>query len=192
MNWTIIFNPFSKFSDRTLLIVGILSVVFGSFIGYFFSITFDGILDAHSLKTDFTESLKENSINIIIVFILLLILGKIINKKTRAIDIFNISIIYRIPIYLSSPLINLPVFEEINQKVLGNKGHLDQIKFDTADLILVLATTSVLMIFLIYAIVLLVNGFRTATNLKKWQPYIYFTLILILAETLSKILFSQL
>ena len=192
MNWKYLFNPLLKFSERSLLILGILSIVAGSLIGHYFSLTFDGAFDTHPLQITFIESLKENAINILMVFILLLILGKIINLKTRLVDIATISMIYRIPIYISGPLINLPVFKAIADKVLANKDNLENIKFETLELFSILAASSVLMIFLIYSIVILVNGFRTATNLKKWQYYVYFAIVLIIAEVLSKTLINNL
>lgn len=192
MNWKYIFNPFLKFSERNLLIIGVLSVIAGSLIGKYFSATYDGIFDAHSSPNTFINSLKENAINILTIFVLLVILGKVIYPKTRFIDIINISLIYRIPIYISSTLISLPLFDKISEQVLNNKDHLENLKFDTMELISILAVSSILMIFLIYAIVLLVNGFRTATNLKKWQYYIYFAIALIIAEVLSKVLINNL
>ncbi|MGA9213237.1 hypothetical protein [Kaistella sp.] len=192
MNWKYIFNPFLKFSEKHLLIVGVLSVIIGSFIGNSFSVTYDGVFDAHPSATTFMESLKENAINILAVSVLLIILGKIINAKTRIIDIFSISMIYRIPIYISGIFINIPLFNKITNKVLANKDHLENIKFDTMELVSILAASSILMILLIYSITLLVNGFRTATNLKKWQYYIYFAIVLIIAEVLSKILINSL
>ena len=181
-----------KFSERNLLIIGVLSVLAGSLVGKYFSVTYDGIFDAHSSPNTFINSLKENAINILTVFVLLVILGKVIYPKTRFIDIINISLIYRIPIYISSPLISLPLFDKISEQVLNNKDHLENLKFDTMDLISIMVVSSILMIFLIYAIVLLVNGFRTATNLKKWQYYIYFAVVLIIAEVLSKVLINNL
>lgn len=192
MNWKYLFNPLLKFSERSLLILGILSIAAGSLIGHYFSLTFDGAFDTHPLQITFIESLKENVINILLVFILLLILGKIINRKTRLVDIATISMIYRIPIYISGPLINLPVFKAIADKVLANKDNLENIKFETLELFSILAASSVLMIFLIYSIVILVNGFRTATNLKKWQYYVCFAIVLIIAEVLSKTLINNL
>ncbi len=192
MNWKYFFNPLLKFSERSLLILGILSVIAGSLIGHYFSLTFDGAFDTHPLQINLLESLKENAINILMVFILLLILGKIINPKTRLVDIATISMIYRIPIYISGPLINLPVFKTIGDKALANKDNLENIKFETLELFSILAASSVLMIFLIYSIVILVNGFRTATNLKKWQYYVYFAIVLIIAEVLSKTLINNL
>lgn len=192
MNWKYLFNPFLKFPERNLLIAGFLSVIAGSLIGKYFSVTYDGIFDAHSSSTTFLDSLMENAINILVVFVLLLILGKIINPKTRLIDILNISMFYRIPIYISSTLVTLPLFDNITNQVLENKDHLENIKFDIIELFSILSVSSILIIFLIYSIVLLVNGFKTTTNLKKWQYYIYFTIFLIIAEILSKFLINNL
>lgn len=192
MNFKYIINPFSRVSERNLLIIGFLSIIAGSIIGKYFSVTYDGTFDAHASAITFIDSLKENAINILVVFVLLLILGKIIYPKTRFIDILTISMIYRIPIYISSTLISLPFFNNITNQVIENKDHLENIRFDTMDLFSILVVSSILMIFLIYAIVLLVNGFRTATNLKKWQYYIYFTIVLIIAEVLSKFLINKL
>ena len=192
MSWKYIFNPLLKFSERSLLTVGFLSILAGSFIGHYFSLTFDGAFDAHPLPITFIDSLTENSINILVIFSVLLILGKIIYSKTRFIDILTISMIYRIPIYVSGPLISLPVFDSVANQVLANKENLENIQFETLELISILAASSVLMIFLIYSIVILVNGFRTATNLKKWQYYVFFGVVLIIAEVLSKFLINNL
>ncbi|MFC6268039.1 hypothetical protein [Frigoriflavimonas asaccharolytica] len=81
MCWKIISNPFEKFSEKNLLFIGILSILVGSLCGHYFSVTFDGILDAHSSEVTFVDSLKENLINIFVLFTLLFIIGKIIYKK---------------------------------------------------------------------------------------------------------------
>ena len=60
MNWKYLFNPLLKFSERSLLILGILSIVAGSLIGHYFSLTFDGAFDTHPLQINLLESLKEN------------------------------------------------------------------------------------------------------------------------------------
>ena len=192
MNWKYIFNPFLKYSERNLLIVGLLSILVGSIIASYFSVTFDGIISVHQKDMTLLDSLKENVINVLIVFILLLILGKIINPKTRFIDILNIAMNYRIPLYLTAPLISLPLFDNISRQVLENKDRLENLKFDTLELAAILAVSSVLMIALIYSIVLLVNGFRTATNLKKWQYYVAFATVIIIGEVIAQFIISNL
>ena len=192
MNWKYLFNPFVKFSEISLLIVGLISIVIGSFIGNYFSVTFDGIIDAHSASRSFLSSLKENLINVILVFIVLSILGKIINSKTRLIDILNISMIYRIPLYLSGLLINNPILKSVSDQVAANIDTPQNIKFEALELVAILAISSVLILLVIYSIVLLVKGFKTATNLKKWQHYVFFALAFILAEVFSKIIINNL
>lgn len=192
MNWKYLFNPFVKFSEISLLIVGLISIVFGSFIGNYFSVTFDGIIDAHSASRSFLSSLKENLINVILVFIVLSILGKMINSKTRLIDILNISMIYRIPLYLSALLIDMPILKSVGDKVAANIDSPQNIKFEALELVAILAISSVLILLVMYSIVLLFKGFKTAINLKKWQHYVFFALALILAEVFSKIIINNL
>ena len=191
MNWKYFFNPFLKFSERYLLLIGILSVIAGSFIGMICSVTFDGVFSTHPSVRTFAESLKENVINVSVVFILLLILGKIINMKTRLIDILAISMIYRIPLYLSAFFVKLPVLDRVIEKIEVHKDHLANLEFDPLELVLILGISSVLMIFLAYAVILLVNGFRTATNLKKWSYYIAFVIVLLAAEIISQTLITN-
>lgn len=191
MNWKYFFNPFLKFSERYLLLIGILSVIAGSFIGMICSVTFDGVFSTHPSVRTFAESLKENVINVSVVFILLLILGKIINRKTRLIDILAISMIYRIPLYLSAFFVKLPVLDRVIEKIEVHKDHLANLEFDPLELVLILGISSVLMIFLAYAVILLVNGFRTATNLKKWPYYIAFVIVLLAAEIISQTLITN-
>ena len=191
MNWKYFFNPFLKFSERYLLLIGILSVIAGSFIGMICSVTFDGVFSTHPSVRTFAESLKENVINVSVVFILLLILGKIINMKTRLIDILAISMIYRIPLYLSAFFVKLPVLDRVIEKIEVHKDHLANLEFDPLELVLILGISSVLMIFLAYAVILLVNGFRTATNLKKWPYYIAFVIVLLAAEIISQTLITN-
>ncbi len=192
MNWKYIFNPFLKLSEISLLIVGLISIVVGSFIGNYFSVTFDGIIDAHVAHTSFVTSLKENLINVILVFTVLSILGKLINSKTRLIDILNISMVYRIPLYLSGLLINNPILKSVGDKVAANIDSPQNIKFEALELVAILAISSVLILLVIYSIVLLVKGFKTAINLKKWQHYILVAIALIAAEVFSKIIINNL
>lgn len=186
MKWKYFFNPFLKFSEKSLLIVGLLSMVAGSFCGKYCSVTYDGVFSVHSARRTFLESLQENTANVLVVFLLLLILGKIINSKTRMIDILNISLIYRIPLYISGFFVNVPILNRVAEKIEASKDNLQNLKFDPLELIMISGISSFLILILVYAIVLLINGFRTATNLKKWQYYVAFAVVLIIGEVLSQ------
>ena len=191
MNWKIIFNPFLKFSERTLLIIGIVSFIIGSCSASFFNVSYDGVLHIHIKETTLVKSLTENFINVALIFVGLLIVGKIINKKTRVIDVLNVALIYRIPIYLTTLIVGNSYFKNISDELTKNisEGNLN---IDAASYAIIIISSMVLIPILIYSIVLLVNGFKTAVHVKRWQNYIAFTIMLIAAELISKILIQTL
>lgn len=192
MNWKIIINPFSKIPEIQLLVFGIILLILGSFIGYYFEVSYDGIFDVHISKPTFWESFLENSINVVSLLILLFVLGKLINSKTRIIDIVNISLVSRFPIYILGLFANNSKMNEISEKLIENIDHPEKLPIDTGEMIFLLMFSFVSLWLLAYFIILLVNGFRTATNIKKWQYWILFLTVLIIAEFISKFLINQL
>ena len=54
------------------------------------------------------------------------------------------------------------------------------------DLTIVLIFGLVSILLIVYSIALLANGFKTATNVKKWHHWLLFTLALIIGEIISK------
>lgn len=191
MNWQIILNPFIKFSEKQLLIVGVSSAIAGSLIASMIGVTFDGLIDVHLYpEITFLDSLKENSILIILITLLLFGFGKIINSKTRFIDILNSSLLFRIPFYISALLTSIPVIKKIEEEVMKNINSLDKINLETTDLIGILVISILSIVLLIYAIKLLFQGFKTATNAKKAVHYVIFGVLILVGEILSKIILS--
>ncbi len=192
MNWKTIFNPFEKFDEKPLLLFGIAITLIGSFFGFFFQVSYDGVLDAHQNSVTFIGSLKENTVNIFSIFVVLLVLGKIINRRTRIIDILNTSLVSRLPIYLTATFVNNPAMEKVANQVLENKDNLQNFQFNPTDLVVIMGISMVMMVLLCYFIVFLVNGFRTATNVKKWQHFVLFAIAIVVAEIISKFLIYNL
>lgn len=191
MNWKLIFNPFSKFTEQQLLWVGILATFAGCTIGYYFQVVFDGALDVHSIsEITFWEGMKILLIDIFSVVLLLFILGKIINSKTRIIDILNTVLISRIPLYILGIFANNSKMNEITETLIENIDHPEKMQLQTSDMMIMMIFSVFSLLFLAYHIVLLVFGFKTATNTKKWQHFVLFTLILLIAEMLSKFLLT--
>ncbi len=192
MNWKTLFNPFEKYSEKTLLIFGIVATFSGSFLGYLMKARFDGIVDMHLVKNiKWNEPLVDNIINVLVLFVLFFAFGKMINSKTRAVDILNVSLICRIPIYLVS-LTNLGgILEKSTQNMMDkidfeNLNNIPQ--FELSDMIIILVFSVVMILLLIYMIVLFWKGFRTATNSKGAKNIIIFIVLFIIAEILSKYL----
>jgi len=185
----LLFKPFEKYSEKTLLLVGSIFTVIGSFLAYNFSFRFDGVIDLHiAPNVLFYQTLLDNLINISCLVLFLYISAKYINRKTRLIDILTTAIVARIPLYI------LPVFningvvgkatEDIIQ--YANPELIDQIPFSNLFLIVVFAIISIL--FLAWYVALLFNGFKVASNAKGIVPIILFSISLLFAEILSKLL----
>jgi hypothetical protein len=193
MNWSVLLNPFTKFSEKQLLIFGIVTLGLGSYFAALFGVTFDGVIDVHlSPNITFLQSLKENAITILLLTILLFTLGKIINAKTRLIDILNTSMLFRIPFYLSAALVALPAVKVIEESLLKNAQNNASFNLNTNDIIILLCLTGAIIALLIYAIALLFNGFKTATNVKQTSHKVFFSIAILLAEILCKIILSSL
>ena len=94
-------NPFIFYSDRTLLIIGILATITGFMLGHFFNGIFDGALDLHFIeKSNAVQLIYFLLISILSMVICLFIAAYIVNSKSRIIDVFVLVLIARIPIYL--------------------------------------------------------------------------------------------
>lgn len=193
MNWQYIFNPFSKFNEKQLLIFGLIITGIGTLAGYYSNVSFNGVLDMHLInQTSLKRVLIENGVNIITITITLFILGKILNAKTRIIDILSTGLWYRLPIYLVSLLSVFFLPKNLTESVSKNGGSPEKI-FDQSLEILSLAIFALgSLVFVAYAIVLLTNGFKTATNTKKWQHFVAFGFAILIAEAISHIIIGKL
>ncbi|WP_313032076.1 hypothetical protein [Soonwooa sp.] len=189
MYWTYIFNPLAKILSKAFMLIGLISGVIGSFISQFYFTIYDGLIDAHTYYLlTYAQAITANMITIILPCILLFILGRIINPKTRMIDILNTSFLYRIPIYVFPFFTNLPAMKSIEAKINDPSIGIRNIQF-SPDETGTIVWVSILSIALItYAITLMFFGFKTATNAKKTWHYIAFAGVFIIGEILSKII----
>lgn len=194
MNRKIVFNPFEKHSEITLLIFGLTLTILGSFIGYLMKARFDGIIDMRLVENiSLIEPFLDNLLNTLSLFVLFFILGKSINKKTRWVDILSASIIARIPFYIL-PLFNIGGFlEKITERLLESID-LENLNSPPAisisDMLTMLLFAGIGIVCLCWFIALFWNGFRVATNTKGTKNIILFVIMLIVAEVISKFLIA--
>ncbi len=189
---TILLNPFERYSETILIPTGILITLLGSLLAAQYNARFDGILDLHFVENaNFFNLLIDNLSNLICLIIPLFIAGKIINGKTRFIDIVSISLISRIPYYI------LPIFNFNNLlflqgteiQELGSKHEIKDLS-GLDPILLILFIITVLLV-LIWYISLLYKGFKTSTNGKGNKIIILFSAAILIAEISSKILIIQ-
>ncbi|MCR9183074.1 MAG: hypothetical protein NXH73_09115 [Flavobacteriaceae bacterium] len=186
---TFLFNPFKRYSEQQLLLFGGVTAIFGVVFASLTNTHFDGVLDTHFGHTvTFKTAAFQSIINIVSIVLVFYPAGKWINSKTRLIDIFNLSLIIKIPAYFMMPL-NINNWAYLKtEPLLEAVSNPFNLQF-TPEMILFLALSSILAIgVFVWLIILLYNGFKVATNLKETKHIILFILAIIVAEIVSKVL----
>lgn len=187
------FNPFQSYSEKRLVLFGSIITIIATALAVLINGRFDGVLDLHFVeKTTIAKVLYDLIIDLIILTILLFIIGKLINKKTRLIDILATSIIAKIPFYfLLFFNINDKMFL-VTEKLMSMVSKNNPINIETSEMILLVFSGIATFTCLIWSIILLFNGFKTATNSKETKHILLFIVTIIIAEVLSKILILKL
>lgn len=187
-----LYNPFEIFTERQLLVFGILFLLIGSFIGFQFNGRFDGVVDLHFVEyATFYQVLVDNCINTLLLTLFLFAFGLFINSKTRIIDLLNTALIARIPFYI------LPFFNGNNRITLiteklmelSTSNNLEAI--NVLDTIIIVVFGILALVTLIWFAVLLWNGFKVATNAKGTKTIVLFITVVLLAEIASKYIIIQ-
>ncbi len=179
-------NPFEKYSETKLLIFGLLFTLLGIYAGYFFNGKFVGTMSiSFSGTVGFLESAIDNGICIFSFWLLLFLLSKLINKRSRAIDILNTVIVARVPFFFIM-LFNCTGF--LNSIENPSDGNPLAINFSPTEMAFLLVTGVIAIAILVWFIILLYKGFKTASNVKTTLHKILFAIAIILAEALAKYL----
>lgn len=191
MNWKTIFNPFERFDDKLLLVVGLLGTALAILTGYwtgnrFISIYRISRLDKVSLEAVAIPTLISFASAIIILFIL----GRILNNKTRLIDIVNTVLISQLVVIIFQVMDKIPFIKATQTRMASQRAHPSE-ALPIWDLTVMIGTTSIILIILIYSITIYYNGFKTATNIKKWQHIALFAAVSLLTTMICQILISK-
>lgn len=188
MKNNILLNPFAVINDRKLLLFGILTFLLGIYIAFSMQVSLQ-ILRMDPLgEITFENVFINHSLIVIFLTSSFFALGKIINKKTRFIDILNTSFIALIPVYIS-------LFQNINgflsKEVNAILSAIENGKiYETTPPILFLIVSLLGLVFFIYYIYLLFIGFKTATNAKKAWHYVAFFATLIITDLIVSLLIN--
>lgn len=190
---TILFNPFQKYSEKQLFLFGWFLAITAAVFSLFFNGRFDGIIDLHFVeKTSIITASLDIVICTGILSLLLFIIGKMINKKTRFIDVLVASLIAKIPFYfLLFFNINNKMYL-VSQKLMDSILQKKDFNIETFDMSLLVFSGIATFICLIWSMILLFNGFKTATNIKETKHILLFIVSVITAEILSKIILFKL
>jgi len=185
----ILFNPFEIYSEKVLLVVGIFSAAVSIVFSAMFNVRFDGVLDLHVVSgVSINDSLLDFLLNTLSVFVIFYPISKLINVKTRAVDIINFYLIAKVPL-LVMPLFNINNnIGGVTDKLLENVGEFSFELFSITDIVVFALFSILSIVFIIWFVSLMYKGFKVATNARGGSGIGYFIFALILAEIISKIL----
>jgi hypothetical protein len=175
MNWKSLFNPFSKFSEIQLFFVGLLFLILNSFVCLFTKIQMDSIFHySENENLSIESAFLLVGISTVSAILFLFLFALIINKKTRFIDIANTVLISQAPNFIVLLCIKFSGMNALAKSLKTTTG-----AGDTINLVQFLFYILIILTITAYGFVLIYNGFKTATNFKKWQHITLFVVLLL-------------
>lgn len=181
-----LFKPFEYIAGQAALIIGLLISFQSIGLGMWKGVRFDGVLDVHvgAIRPWYHYTLDQ-LINIGILAIVFLVLGKILKTSARLIDVLGTIMMARIPVFvLGLIVLGLPLDEmkSIEQNISTAMAFVQEHAF------LFTVGGIVGIIFFVYYIQLLWQAFKTCFNKTDSKSIVLFIAGLLLAELLSKLL----
>lgn len=179
MNWQTVFNPFLKLSEKQLFVFGFLFFSINSFVCFFTQTRTDSIFHFTPQENlSLSSAVLFSSVSTLSAIVFLYLLAIIINKKTRLIDIINTILISQAPNFFILLSIKYSEMDVLAKNLKTSTGVTPDAAASAVNLIPLIICILILLIFIVYGFVLLYNGFKTATNLKKWQHIALFIIAL--------------
>lgn len=183
-------RPFEVIQEKQLLLIGLLLLVLASIFAFLTHTRFDGVLDMHlTNQIEWYQPFLDNSINTLCLTLFLYLLSLLQPTKARIIDLLNVALICRIPLYFNLLTniggINLETTEFIVDN-LSNPLAIKELPLINLFVLgigtLLALGALVVMGFLIY------SGYKNATNVKKASHLALLVVVVLLAEVSSKLL----
>ncbi|WP_343565093.1 YIP1 family protein [Sphingobacterium sp.] len=181
----LLLNPFVDFSERVLFVVGIAGFLFSSYLVYLSGEQFNGFMHFYKPQApvSFIAVLKVHVYMVLVPLILFYVIGRILNHRTRIIDVLNVMLIAPFPLYLVlllGKLLNQDEFTKQIDEALKNGDHtLSTIDQGQMILFAVFGISALFLLF--YQFYLLVKGMNVAVNNKKiWVSILFVALYFML------------
>lgn len=179
-------NPFEDIPERKLLLFGVGSFVFGTGSAFLLGGSYPGIMSFKSNSATLLQLISQNVINTLLLSIVLFLLGKFLNPKTRFQDMLITVMIARTALYAMA-LLNTkkwlnPISEHIAQNVANTQSGLQVSKMD---LFLLFVGVLMILLLVIYFFYLIIKGFRIAVNSKSPYHGILVFVVMFVLEALS-------
>ncbi|MCO7723897.1 hypothetical protein NJB85_11985 [Myroides odoratimimus] len=184
-------KPFENVQDKTLLAIGVLTGVVISGLQLLTHMRSIAILKQVTLKSAPTlvQTLSDFAITTIVMTLALFVFGKIINKKTRLIDILNTVLIARICLDISVLFDINGYLSDFSLQLIDNIANPEILfKSNPQGFVYFIITSFASILCLVGFGYYIYQGFKLATHLKKKYMIIVFVLIILLVDTLTRLI----
>jgi hypothetical protein len=193
MNWQTVFNPFSKFSEKQLFLIGFLFFIVNSLVCFYTATKMDSIFHFSTTENlTLTSALLFVLVCTVSAILFLFLLGLAFYKKTRFIDIVNTVLLSQAPNFMILFCIKFSGLDTLATKINGTSGSVPSLDLDSIAIIPFTIGIFFMLALIIYGFVLIYNGFKTATNLKKGYHIALFIITLFLFITFHQVYIQHL
>lgn len=186
-----LFDPFRIVAGSKALILGIVILLIAAFVGSLSNTHFDGVLDFHTgLKAPAWLFLAESLIDWLCMVLFLFFSALIVSQSQwRFIDILGTQALSRWPTLLTA-LVMLPEanhrFVEYLMSMLGQSSV--EATLNPTDAVIFFVATIIGILVIIWMVALMYKAYAVCCNVKGAKAVVTFTVSLILAEIVSKVL----
>ncbi|HPW67707.1 MAG TPA: hypothetical protein PLS84_11595 [Salinivirgaceae bacterium] len=180
-NWNLLWNPFIRLAGWQAFGIGIIIVFISAVLASYGNLAFDGAIDAHfGDNITIAQSLLVTGISLLSVVLSMYVIGLIISKNFRFVDILGTMTLARAPFLILAVLSLFVTSPDVEQVLQNPMIVLDYPSF------LVLGVISVPII--VWYIALMYNGLKVSTGTKGTKLTIGFIGGILVAEVISKLL----
>lgn len=185
---TVLINPFERWSEGRLLLLGSLGLVLGSAMGFWFHVRWDGVIDMHAVShLLWWQPWVDNLINVAALSTTLYLSGLWINRKTRFIDMLGAVLVARLVMYLLALANSTSFLSRVGQQVMESMANGQSPSLSGFPLAGIVALAAFVVGIMVWHFALLYQGFRVASNARGSRAVAAFIASIVVAEILSKL-----
>ncbi|MEC4114724.1 hypothetical protein [Myroides pelagicus] len=184
-----VIKPFENVQEKTLLLIGLSAGVVNCYLSTLTYSRSIAILKQATINKNpsLLQTLGDYVITSLIMAIALFLLGRVINKRTRFIDIINTVLIARIGLDISVVFdINGYMSSIVNQLLKNPQNPELLLQSDPWAMIYLIIVSLVSILMLVLFGYYIYQGFKTATHLKKTSMIIVFVITILAVDTLTR------
>ncbi|MBK5722515.1 hypothetical protein JGH11_16700 [Dysgonomonas sp. Marseille-P4677] len=187
-----LFTPFKFLAGMKALIIGLIVMVVLSVLGYLSETHFDGALDIHYGCSTVDSVYLTHALYQLLAWgtmtIIFYLTARVVTKTAiRLIDMAGTIALSQLPLIFAALLGFIPSFH-LCFGDLDTTNIADVMAMLQDNIVVLIVCSVVTMIFVIWSIVLKYNAYSVSANLKGVAGGVSFTIALIIAEIVSKIL----